>query len=308
MADDRRGLHLNISLSRACFVQCKGCYNHFGRMGKTVSSDAVVDFLAHCRARGFSKVTLCGGDPLARADIIPLLRNIKALGMTINLDTVGTPLLGPVPTRFFDRVEVDRVEAADLARLVDVIGIPVDGSSEDSVASFRSGRDSFLEEQLIILKTLDSADAKLCINTVVHKENIEDIPNILPLLEPFEAIIKWQLFQFSPTGPLGFRNRSSYLIADAVFDAVASEMRKNAIGSRLQDRLEFKSNANRKSSYLLIDSAGLAWIPRMSPGSDWDSEKDANDLRIIIGDISKNDDYQSIIDTALDPRRIVELS
>jgi pyruvate-formate lyase-activating enzyme len=94
----------------------QGCCNHFGCIESIVSSDVVVDFLAHSQSRGFSKVTLCGGDPLARPGIISLLQSIETLGIHINLDTAGTPLLGPAATRFFGRVHVDRIWAADFVR------------------------------------------------------------------------------------------------------------------------------------------------------------------------------------------------
>jgi hypothetical protein len=59
--------------------------------------------------------------------ILTLLEMIKKRGFFIKLDTVGTPLLDQAQSIFFKRVKVDKIDAKNLAELVDLIGIPLDG-------------------------------------------------------------------------------------------------------------------------------------------------------------------------------------
>jgi molybdenum cofactor biosynthesis enzyme MoaA len=71
---------INLSVARSCFVRCSGCYNHFGKHAALASSDEILASLRYAYERGIRKVTLCGGDPLARADILDLLMRIRVVG------------------------------------------------------------------------------------------------------------------------------------------------------------------------------------------------------------------------------------
>lgn len=60
----RDRLNINISVARACFVRCDGCYNHFGRPGRILTTEEIVAFLSYARARGSPR--------LRCAEVIPL--------------------------------------------------------------------------------------------------------------------------------------------------------------------------------------------------------------------------------------------
>lgn len=301
----RDRLNINISVARACFVRCDGCYNHFGRPGRILTTEEIVAFLSYARARGVSKVTLCGGDPLARPDILSLLWKVKSLGYSMNLDTVGTPLLGAASTLFFGRGSVEQVDAQQLASLVDLIGIPIDGASNETVASFRAGRPDLLDEQLRVVETLSAQDAALCINTVVHRANMGDIPSILNLIGRYPSVVRWQLFQFTPSGPLAYHNRATYAVADQTFSEVAARIQRLVRESGFHSDVEFKSNADRKGDYLLVDPNGLAWVPKTSSSNDWNPAADANDQRVILGNITEVHDHEAILDAVLDPAHVL---
>lgn len=289
----RERLSINLSVARSCFVRCAGCYNHFGRPNADASTADIVRFLAFMRSEGFGRVTLCGGDPLARPDLVDLLRQIASLGLHIALDTVGTPLLGSTQTRFYGRIDVEAVGPAVLASLVDLIGIAIDGSSNASVSAFRAGRPQLLDEQLAILELLDRAGARVCVNTVVHRQNHDDVPAIMGLLQPFGSIDQWQLFQFSPTGPLGYRNQHRFVLSDASFERLGSILDRQANVSGFLARIELKPFRDRVGNYLLVDSAGLAWIP--GPLADGSGERVGTDTRVIVGDITIPETYEAIL-------------
>jgi MoaA/NifB/PqqE/SkfB family radical SAM enzyme len=72
-------MHLNIFVSKKCFLYCKGCYS-FSRADSCqniTETDTIVDFLKYARSEGASTVTLCGGDPLMRPDILNLLKKVN---------------------------------------------------------------------------------------------------------------------------------------------------------------------------------------------------------------------------------------
>ena len=120
-------MHLNVFASQSCFVHCKWCYSYSReeRPGKIFPTDKLVNFLQYAHDVGVPKITLCGGDPLARDDIIDLLEEIKKIGFRISLDTVGSPIIKNASIG--RRKVVNQLDAKRIAELVDVIGIPIDG-------------------------------------------------------------------------------------------------------------------------------------------------------------------------------------
>ena len=111
-------MHLNVFVSQSCFLHCKGCYS-FSReeeKGKIVSTDNLIKFLEFAHSVGVDKITLCGGDPLTRSDIIDLLEKIKKIGFNISLDTVGTSILNDVVCG--DRVIAKKTDAKKLLILL----------------------------------------------------------------------------------------------------------------------------------------------------------------------------------------------
>ncbi len=287
---------LNLSVGRACFTRCDGCYNFFGKSAHLPSNATLLRFLEYAWKRGVTKITLCGGDPLSRPDILPLVRSMKQIGFRINLDTVGSNLLGPTHTIFYGRGDVPRVDPAELGELVDMLGIPLDGVSEASISRFRTGRPGILSEQLAILDLLSRAGAAICVNTVVHQANASEVTAIGELVAGFSGVRRWQLFQFSPTGPLGFLNREKFELPTRRFVQVVRGLRLPGVV------IDAKSNARRKHSYLLIDSDGVAWVPKSSRGARWNTTHDANAARVQIGSVCDPSDFARIVDLVDGPQ------
>lgn len=300
----RERLSLNISVARSCFVKCLGCYNHFGQSPNLISTDNILFFLNAAKDKGFTRVTLCGGDPLSRPDIINLLKEIKALGFFIALDTVGTPILGEATTIFYGRSLISKVNEADLAKYVDVIGIPLEGPSNEIISLFRTERPNTFNEQILILKKLSAAQAKICINTVVHKGNINHIEEMLPMVHDLEGVKKWQLFQFMPIGPLGYKNRNTYEISDEDFFLLKNKMIQHKEKFPKSIDIEFKAKAERKGNYMFVDSEGLVWVPNMIMNEEWNEQTDTTHKRLIIGDLNVREEHEKIIEKALNPQLI----
>lgn len=300
----RERLSLNISVARSCFVKCLGCYNHFGNSPNLISTDNILYFLSAAKKRKFTRVTLCGGDPLSRPNIIDLLKKIKTLGFFISLDTVGTPILDEVKTIFYGSSLIPKVNEADIAKYVDLVGIPLDGPSNEIINLFRTERTNQFDEQTLILNKLSAVQAKICINTVVHQGNINYIEKMLPIVTDFDGIKKWQLFQFMPIGPLGYKNRNTYEISDEDFFLLKNKMTKYKDRLLKHIDLEFKAKAERKGNYMFVDSEGLAWVPNIGMDEEWNECKDTTHKRLIIGDINILEDHEKILERALNPQSI----
>ncbi|MCI8411798.1 MAG: radical SAM protein [Clostridia bacterium] len=284
-------MHLNIFVSQSCFVHCKGCYS-FSReeeKGKTVPTKNLIDFLEFVYNSGCQKITLCGGDPLSREDIIELLERIKKIGFDISLDTVGSPIIKDIVSD--EGILIKKIDAKKVAELVDVIGIPIDGSTNEIFRRFRQTNTDIINEQLSVCEELHKFGAHLCINTVAHKGNLEDAYELAKLIKNLDYIGKWQIFQYEPLGKYGLKNRELFEITDKEFSDFQS-----AVLEVFHDnisKLQFKSSHNRKNAYMLIDNSGNAWIPTLENMSFSEYSYILND-NVIIGNITNKEDWCKI--------------
>ena len=54
--------------------------------------------------------------------------------------------------------------------------------------------------QLEIIDFLNNFCDNICINTVYHKHNYEDIANIFKIISQFRGVKKWQVFEYMGIG------------------------------------------------------------------------------------------------------------
>ncbi|WP_028546745.1 radical SAM protein [Paenibacillus taiwanensis] len=277
---------VQLSGGNKCFVRCPGCYNFFSN--KDYLTKDLLHFLFELKERtGIPKITMAGGEPLARWDMPYILRNLKKMGYRINLDTVGLSLIKDV--EIGTNKIVNKISAEDIVHSVDIIGIPFDGSTDYIINHFR--RNLKVNEIIRILEELSLKGANLCINTVVHKNNIDDIINIFNLIKGYQNIKKWQLFQFMPIGPGGYKNRLKYELSDEDFNSLEKILTSF---NNTSIEIQLKSRLNRKNKYLLIDGEGIVWVPQQNNHDYWLSE-DENNERILLGNIAEKDAVNSIL-------------
>lgn len=288
--------HVILSAFNDCFVKCGGCYNFFGHKKEIVSTDKIIDFLRQLDKNEIEKVTVSGGEPLARPDIVALLQKIHALGFKINLDTVGTAFIDLAVT-LKDKCVAPQVALKDIAPFVNMIGIPLDGSNDAVIKTFRHGRKNLFLEQIKVLDTAEQTTetpVRLCINTVVHQQNIADLKRIADILLGYRCIKEWQLFEFMPIGPLGFLNKDKYAITNKAYNEAFKDLKAYVDEKGGSLKLTKKTKKKRKKLYVLVDTDGNAWMPdyeKMSIGR----EKDTTSKRKIIGNILNQADIEKII-------------
>ncbi|MEJ1992391.1 MAG: radical SAM protein [Maritimibacter sp.] len=296
----RNAANINLAIGRSCFVQCSGCYNQFAKSEDLISNNEILNFLSHARDRGIESVTYCGGDPLSRPHIIELLLETKRLGLFVKLDTVGTPFLGDATTIFFGRNHVKGIDVAEVAAIIDRIGIPIDGSTEETITVFRTGRKEFLTEQVKILELLAEHDCNINVNTVVTQKNASDLIEIGNLIHNISDGIGWEMFQFSPSGPISFKQRAGFEINTSTFRKRAIAAQAHMAELNHKGRVSALANVDRRDLYVLVDSDGEAWRPVTAPFLDGDTifKPPAKE---VLGNIRDVENYDFIISMALSP-------
>lgn len=279
-------MHLNIFVSPKCFLHCDGCYSYSREenCNSFANTNIIVNFLSYAYNYGINKVTFCGGDPLTRLDIIDLLRRVKDIGYIISIDTVGTNLISNI---YNNRgyLLYNQINPSELAKYVDVIGIPIDGSNSEIINLFRKSKDDILSEQLLICKKLSEYKIKICINTVVHKGNVNDSLELSKIMNRLDFIEKWQLFKFIPSGKFGMLNKNKFFLTQKEFKEFEKVIKENY---KYEDRLQFKDEKVRNKLYMMIDNSGNAWK------SIFENEK-VSGIRNIVGNIKRKEDWDNII-------------
>ena len=212
------------------------------------------------------------------------------MGLKINLDTVGKNLVKDSKLTFHGSALIKKIDINNLCDKVDMIGIPLDGCTTSQINSFRTM--ITIEEILEILNLLDSYNLNVCINTVVNKTNIKYLYEIFLKIKNYKNIKKWQLFQYSPIGELGYLNRELFKISSEEFNNSIEELINKVDDSKIQ--IQAKSNDLRKCAYILINSDGKVWYPNVDLDEIIFSKKDENPFNKVIGTIYDEDIFDKI--------------
>lgn len=260
---------LIIQASNRCPCCCLGCYNHFAN-SEDIPTEQIVRFAKNYIHRfDTKKVTISGGDPLMRKDIVRLLDDLMGLGIAISVDTVGLSIVQ-------DRILTDILKKAS------VVGLPLDGMTDKTLNTFRLGLQ--ISRLLQVIRIASKNGLRICINTVVHAQNLHEISLIAQFVSQTEGVKKWQLFQYMPIGPRGSENAAQYMISDQVFETICEQIYQLPI--RADVSIECKSLSYRRNKYLLLGADGTVWYPKRTFGGTWETKSEQNSQRVVVGHIN----------------------
>lgn len=176
-----------ILVAKHCFGNCDGCYRDKG-YGKELSLAKIKQFTKILKDLGYKSITLSGGDPLTRKDIAQIVKFTKSLGFIIHLDTTGDALL-------FESF-IEHFPLAEMSKEIDLIGLPFDGSTDEIFMDVRTNSPNIRKRTIKILTLLDKNDFNISINTVVNRNNLNDLNKIYKIISSFRNIKRWELHQF----------------------------------------------------------------------------------------------------------------
>lgn len=276
----RKNPSLIIAAGKGCFTFCKGCYQYFGK--NQVPTEDLINFIKKYKEMfNLEKITLAGGDPMTRKDIVYLVNELSKMNLKMYMDTVGKNFIRSSDIIFQDCGKAIYIDPKILKGKISKIGIPLDGYTTEQINYFRTK--ITLEEIILILSTLNKHEYDICINTVVNKRNVNDLKKISNIIKQFENITQWQLFQYSPIGDLGYKNRALFEIDNLLFEEKIMDLLSNEINSNIE--IEGKSNSYRKLNYILVNSDGEVWQPNYTISKSTFEISDSNSDKMIIGTI-----------------------
>lgn len=213
-----RALHLHVT--QHCNLACETCFvAEFLRRAPDRMSLADIERLFEVAvSAGFSRVTLTGGEPFLRRDLLEILRSARRRFSLVAVTTNGTAL-------------TERT-ARPLAGLVDRINVSIDGATAEVHDRIR-GPGAF-ERTLRGLRTLAAAGFpmhRVSLNPTVTRLNHRDLERVLDVAASFGADAAFGFFM--PTGR-GLCNRDRLTLgcrAMADLCERAADRRKERFGA-----------------------------------------------------------------------------
>jgi pyrroloquinoline quinone biosynthesis protein E len=163
-------LALIAELTHRCPLHCVYCSNPLELQSRTneLPTETWSRVFKEAATAGVLQADFTGGEPLARPDIIELVRSVRSAGLYVNLITSGLPL---------DEAKLAALAAAGL----DHIQLSFQGAREDT-ANEISGAKSHAHK-LRVLDWLRQHRVAVTLNFVIHRHNIDQLQEMLAITE-----------------------------------------------------------------------------------------------------------------------------
>jgi PqqA peptide cyclase len=160
---------LLAELTHRCPLQCPYCSNplELERGGRELDTATWRRVLDEATALGVLQIHFSGGEPTARRDLVDLVRHAAGLGQYSNLITSGVLL---------DQAKLDALVEAGL----DHLQLSIQDSraaNADRIGGHRNGH----AKKMALAALVRAAGLPLTINAVVHRQNLDHLPEIIDL-------------------------------------------------------------------------------------------------------------------------------
>jgi pyrroloquinoline quinone biosynthesis protein E len=168
-------MSLLLELTHRCPLQCPYCSNplKLERAADELSTDEWASVLDQAATLGVLQAHLSGGEPLARTDLVEIVRHATELGLYSNLITSAVLLnehtLGALTEAGLDHVQISFQD--------------VEASGADRIGNYAGGH----AKKLVAAAFVRQAGLALTLNFVVHRCNIARVPQMIALGEALGA-------------------------------------------------------------------------------------------------------------------------
>lgn len=174
MSASPRPYTLVAELTYRCPLRCVYCSNplDYAGHGDALGAEDWLRVFREAEALGVVQLNLTGGEPLVRDDLEALVEGARALDLYTNLITSGIPCT---------RERLARLQALGLDN-VQVSIQDARAPESDRIAGLRS-----FDRKLEVIRWVKELGLPLTFNTVLHRENLDHVPEIIALAESVGA-------------------------------------------------------------------------------------------------------------------------
>ena len=182
-------------ITSKCNDNCKFCYRN--KIKKDLSVEENKKILKNIyNSKIINKLTICGGEPLIYGDLFDLIESIeKPDDISLSIVTNGIKLVKYNSED--DKFVVDEELIGKLLKHFKWICFSIDASSQE-IETLVSRNNFHVDRIKVILDYLEEKNfnVNIKINTLVCKQNFEEIPNLYNFISKYEFIKRWKLFRY----------------------------------------------------------------------------------------------------------------
>lgn len=166
----QKPLALVAELTHRCPLHCVYCSNPLELQSRSseLPTNVWSRVFKEAAEAGVLQADFTGGEPLARPDIVELVRNARAAGLYVSLITSGLPL---------DEAKLEALVQAGL----DHFQLSFQGAREETTNDI-SGTKSH-QQKLRVLEWLKRYRIGLTLNFVIHRRNIDELEEMLAIVK-----------------------------------------------------------------------------------------------------------------------------
>jgi PqqA peptide cyclase len=163
-------LALIAELTHRCPLHCVYCSNPLEMTARAeeLSTEIWSRVFREAAKLGVLQADLTGGEPLARTDILELIRAARAAGLYVNLITSGMPM---------DEARLTQLVEAGL----DHLQLSFQGAREQTAQEISNTKSH--AQKLRVLEWLKKVRVAVTLNFVIHRRNIDQIEEMLQIAE-----------------------------------------------------------------------------------------------------------------------------
>lgn len=217
------GLEVDLQITNRCPLTCDHCvYDSTMAEEEGLPAAILPRLVAECAELGASQISITGGEPFIRKDLLDVIRLIASHGIEVCVQTSGL---------FVDRIDFGQLRASGL----DLLLVSIDGPRAYH-EQFRHSRGLFDKT----LRTIEQAVAHqlpVRINTVVTKSNSSRVVELLPIA----ADLGVDVFSFFYLSPVGRGSQhASEVLSFSEWQAVEAAVQRWSDDHRPASRMRIK--------------------------------------------------------------------
>lgn len=237
-----------VHVTERCNLNCFACYaeNTSGCISEDPSLEELRFLFSHLRDLKVKQVYISGGEPFLREDLPAILEYAKTHGdiPCVVLLTNGT------------LVNEDMAER--VSGWVDGVSVSLDATSSESECRIRG--ENRLDAILRSIQLLKQYDIPVSIDSTIHADNVEDIPEYVRLAEGLGVKLHYSLLTPTPSCPdlegLSLDDDSLGRIYSLAVDALSSnKCSLGEFGSREHLAVKDSCGAGRKTVSIAADGS-----------------------------------------------------
>jgi pyrroloquinoline quinone biosynthesis protein E len=167
-------LALIAELTHRCPLHCVYCSNpvELTSRAEELPTEIWTRVFEEAAQLGVLQADFTGGEPLARPDILDLIRSARTAGLYVNLITSGMPL---------DEARLSKLIEAGL----DHLQLSFQAAREDTAQEISNTKSH--AQKLRVLEWLKKVRVAVTLNFVIHRRNIDQIEEMLQIAEASSA-------------------------------------------------------------------------------------------------------------------------